>query len=173
MAQTPEGPATRPGALIFIAGFLAFSVFLLSQLGAETKWASKAQLFTQPRFWPGVGVICMVVCGALHLTLGWRDKVGWATGEVLVWIKAVEYLVWYLVYVTLVPVIGYLAATVLFTVLLALRQGYRGAWQMGAAVALGMAIVLVFKTGLSVKIPGGAVYEYLPGALRNFMILNF
>ena len=41
------------------------------------------------------------------------------------------------------------------------------------AAVMGFGIVLLFKTGLSAKIPGAAVYEYLPGALRNFMIANF
>ena len=39
--------------------------------------------------------------------------------------------------------------------------------------ALSCLQVLVFKSMLSVKIPGGEIYEYLPAALRNFMILNF
>lgn len=78
-----------------------------------------------------------------------------------------------MVYVAVVPVLGYLFSTLLFTVLLAWRQGYRVARQLGAAALLGLVIVLVFKTGLSVKIPGGAVYEHLPDALRNLMIVNF
>lgn len=78
-----------------------------------------------------------------------------------------------MMYVAMVPVLGYLASTIIFTVLLALRQGYRGIRNLCAAALLGLAIVLVFKTGLSVKIPGGAVYEYLPSSLRSFMIINF
>ena len=72
-----------------------------------------------------------------------------------------------------VPLLGYLLSTVLFTVLMAFRQGYLSTRYLVAAALMGLAIVLVFKTGLSVKIPGGAIYEYLPGGLRNFMILNF
>jgi hypothetical protein len=37
----------------------------------------------------------------------------------------------------------------------------------------GLFIVLIFKTFLEVKIPGGAIYEFLPNTLRSFMILNF
>jgi hypothetical protein len=36
-----------------------------------------------------------------------------------------------------------------------------------------LSIVLVFKTFLEVKIPGGIIYEFLPSTLRSFMILNF
>jgi hypothetical protein len=41
------------------------------------------------------------------------------------------------------------------------------------SVLTALSIVLVFKTFLEVKIPGGAIYEYLPDTLRTFMILNF
>ena len=44
---------------------------------------------------------------------------------------------------------------------------------MLAAVLFGLATVVVFKSFLSVKIPGGMIYEYLPGAIRTFFILNF
>ena len=40
-----------------------------------------------------------------------------------------------------------------------------------AAAGVGLFTVVLFKSLLQVKIPGGAVYEFLPGALRNFMIL--
>ena len=76
-----------------------------------------------------------------------------------------------MVYVWAVPIIGYLLATLLFAMLLSLRMGYRGVMQIGGAAAVGIAIVVVFKSFLGVKIPGGAIYEYLPDALRNFMIV--
>lgn len=58
-------------------------------------------------------------------------------------------------------------------VILCLRAGYRGAGPIIAAALVGLLIVLIFKTGLSVSIPGGAVYEYLPTDLRKFMLVNF
>ncbi len=89
------------------------------------------------------------------------------------WARALEFLLWFLIYVQAVPIIGYLPATVLFTVLLAARQGYRSRRQLTTAAAVGVGIVLVFKTGLSVRIPGGAIYEYLPQTLRNIAIIYF
>ena len=56
---------------------------------------------------------------------------------------------------------------------LAFRAGYRGPRMLCAAALTGLSIVLIFKTTLSVKIPGGAIYEYLPDIFRNFMIVNF
>ena len=37
----------------------------------------------------------------------------------------------------------------------------------------GIATVVIFKSLLGVKIPGGLVYEYLPGTIRNVMIVRF
>ena len=93
--------------------------------------------------------------------------------EIFNWVRATEYLVWFMAYVAVVPVVGYLPSTVAVTVLLAVRLGYRSATVLVSAAALGAAIVTVFKAGLSVRIPGGAIYEHLPGGLRSFMILNF
>ncbi len=165
--------APRPGGFVFALAFLACALVLLFYLGEETKFSASGKLFAQPRFWPAVGVIGMVGFGALHLVTIWRNRTGRDGLEVVNWVRALEYLAWFMVYVWAVPKIGYLAATILFCVILAVRQGYRAARHLVAAAVLGFAIVLVFKTGLQVKIPGGAVYEYLPGALRNFMIVNF
>jgi hypothetical protein len=38
-------------------------------------------------------------------------------------------------------------------------------------VGFAIAVVLVFKGLLSVRIPGALLYEYLPGPLRSFAIL--
>ncbi|MEZ5478349.1 MAG: hypothetical protein R3E95_12975 [Thiolinea sp.] len=84
-----------------------------------------------------------------------------------------EYALWFLLYVWVVPIIGYLPATLLFMPLLALRAGYRDKRQLLSMVAIGFVIVLLFKSFLAVKIPGGAIYEYLPDGLRSFMLLNF
>ncbi|MXX89438.1 MAG: tripartite tricarboxylate transporter TctB family protein [Boseongicola sp. SB0677_bin_26] len=173
MTQHREESIHRPGVLIFITLFVLFAIFLLSQLAAETRLVPNAKLAEQPRFWPAIGVLSMVGFGLAQIALSWRVKTGWDPGEVAVWLRAFEYLAWFMAYVAVVPVMGYLAATVAFTTSLAFRQGYRDARSLGAAALLGLTIVLVFKTGLSVKIPGGAVYEYLPGPLRSFMIVNF
>jgi hypothetical protein len=53
------------------------------------------------------------------------------------------------------------------------RLGYRsGRWLVGAG-AFGAAVVVLFKAFLSVKIPGGAVYDLLPEAIRTFFYVNF
>ena len=175
--MTPEDNSTPPGNLLFAVLFTLFSAWLVLQIGSETKYSASGKLFAQPRFWPAVGVGGMLFFGLIHLLSSWHSREGSSAAEALtesvIWIRALEYLIWFMVYVFFVPLVGYLLATIIFTFLLCLRAGYRKPKQLVLAVGTGVAIVLIFKTGLSVKIPGGAVYEYLPDALRNFMIINF
>lgn len=167
-----QNKSARAGTLVFAIGFLILSLYLLSQIGAETKFSSRGQLFAQPRTWPAIGVIGMVVFSLAFVATSWRSGLTGAGREAFTWARSLEYLIWFMVYVTLVPIIGYLPATIGFTTALAVRLGYRKLATLLLAAMLGAAIVVVFKAGLSVKIPGGAVYDYLPDAVRNFMIVN-
>ena len=164
----------RPGSLIFALLFLVVSLVLLSQLGAETKFSAKSQLAAQPAFWPAVGVIGMAVFGACHALGQFQQWSGdRSLRETGVWLRSFEYLIWFMVYVFAVQVIGYLPATLIFATALAFRAGYRSRSMLGAAALMGLGVVLIFKTFLSVKIPGGSIYEYLPDTLRSFALINF
>jgi hypothetical protein len=171
-----EKPPHR-AELVFALAAFAVGLFLLSQIGSQVTWSSSKSLINQPGFWPVMAVCGMVLFGAGELIVSVRRFRARAEGnissEIFDWLKAIEFAVWFLVYVQLVPIIGYLLATLLFCVLLTWRLGYRSRSQLLAAVLTGLAVVVIFKTMLSVKIPGGQIYEALPAALRNFMILNF
>jgi len=164
--------AKHPGSFIFALLFLAASLLLLSQLGAETKFSAKGDIAAQPAFWPAIGVIGMVVFGTLHMLSNFRQR-SLDLSEISVWLRSFEYLVWFMIYVFAVPMIGYLPATLIFTVSLAFRAGYRSRRMLGAAAAIGLIVVLIFKTFLSVKIPAGALYEYLPDGLRSAAFIYF
>ena len=163
----------KPGAWLFMAVFLLCSFILVLYLPDQTKFSAKGKLFAQPRFWPAVAVIGMTVFAAAHLVQHRRSRRLREASEAVFWLRGLEYVAWFMAYVWAVPRIGYLPSTVLLTVALALRVGYRGGRTLLAAAATGFAIVLIFKTFLSVKIPGGAFYETFPPAIRNFLILNF
>lgn len=98
----------------------------------------------------------------------WTDR-----REAKIWASVFEWAGWFLAYVLLVPLIGYLPVTIAFSLLLTWRVGYRSRLMMISAGVFAVTVVLVFKSFLQVKIPGAALYEYLPGALRSFFILNF
>ena len=171
-----DRPHERParGQILFAMTFFALSALLLSQIDQQTRWTERTMLFAQPRFWPAVGLGGMVFFGALHwLTLP-RKRIlsddGW---EAWRWLLAFEWVIWFLIYVLLVPIAGYLPTTILFSVLLAKRVGYFGRRWTITAAAFGIAAVLLFKSFMGVKIPGALAYEYLPSAIRTFFIVNF
>ncbi|MEP0941475.1 MAG: tripartite tricarboxylate transporter TctB family protein [Rhizobiaceae bacterium] len=183
MERSQAEPVTAgekpPHRAELVFAFVAFGIglFLLSQIGSQVTWSSSKSLINQPGFWPVMAICGMVLFGAGELIVTVRRFRSRATGDVAAelfdWLKAIEFAGWFLVYVTVVPTIGYLLATLLFCVLLTWRLGYRSRPRLAAAALTGFSIVLVFKSMLSVKIPGGQIYESLPAALRNFMILNF
>ncbi|QBF30630.1 tripartite tricarboxylate transporter TctB family protein [Thalassococcus sp. S3] len=164
----------RRGQLLFALGFLLISVILLAQIGEQTRWVNGTQLAAQPRFWPAVGLIMMVVMGGLHLwRLPWRRVSRDDRAETWRWAQALEFAGWFMAYVLLVPILGYLPMTLIFVPALAWRMGYRSRAILAISLAFAFAVVVLFKSVLSVRIPGGLVYDYLPGAVRSFFILNF
>ena len=164
----------RKGDLVFAVLFMAFSIFLLSQIGTETHWGRKTKLVAQPYFWPIVSLIGMTFFAVLHF-LGsiLSPRIPGRLQEIGFWLRALEYVAWFLVYVWVVPIVGYLPTTLVFMPLLAFRMGYRDKKILWIAAGIGFAIVTLFKAFLSVKIPDGALYEYLPDFMRSFMMINF
>lgn len=164
----------RPGDLVFAVVFLLFALFLLANLGEQTQWTKRTKLFAQPAFWPAVSLFGMVLFAALHwLSSMLSPRIDGRWREVGFWLRSLEYAVWFMAYVLLVPRLGYLPSTIIFTILLALRGGVRTWKGIGGAALTGVVIVLVFKTFLQVKVPGGQVYEALPDGLRAFMLTYF
>ncbi|SFL65933.1 tripartite tricarboxylate transporter TctB family protein [Shimia aestuarii] len=166
-------PGPLRGQLIFAIVFFVVALLLLSQIGEQTKWVKRTKFFAQPRFWPAVGLIGMVVFGGLHL---WKlprrrfDRMDYR--EWRIWFLAIEWVGWFLLYVLLVPIIGYLPTTMIFMPIITWRLGYRDKRMLWVAATFGTLVVVLFKSLLQVKIPGGLIYEYLPSALRSFFILN-
>lgn len=163
----------RRGQFAFALGFLVISALLLILIGDQTAWVNKTKLSAQPRFWPAVGLILMVAMLGLHLwKMPWRGFTRFDRVELKRWLTVFEYAGWFMAYVLIVPVLGYLPTTLIFVPALAWRMGYRSRRMISICVAFSFAVVIIFKSFLSVKIPGGMIYEYLPGALRSFAILN-
>ena len=161
----------RPGDFVFAMCFFLLSVFLLVNLPWQTEWVERTKLFAQPAFWPTIAIIVMVLFGLLHLYGAYvSERIPGRLAEVLYWARSVEYAVWFLVYAFVVPVIGYLLATIVFTILLTYRQGYRGWKWVLFSVLFSVCVVVGFKAFLQVKIPAGAIYEWLPSGLRSFMM---
>lgn len=167
-------PARRRGELAFALVFLAVTLFFLSQIGTQARWFPRTQFAAQPAFWPMVSLSAMAVFAALYLvSLLFQPRPDTEWREYLVWLRAFEYVAWYMAYAALVGALGYLSATVLAMVLLVWRLGLRSGGALLAAAGFGLAVVVLFKTLLAVRIPGGAAYELLPATWRSFMITYF
>ena len=161
----------RPGDLVFAVVFLAATTFLLTRVGSETTWVDGTGWFAQPRFWPAVSIIGMVVFGALHaLSSVMSPRIPGRWQEVGFWLLSFEFVLYFLIYVVLVPEIGYLPATILFTLFLSLRAGFRSTRMLLTAAAFGIAVAIIFRAFLQVKIPAGRIYEALPDGIRAFAL---
>lgn len=164
----------RPGDFFFALVFLAFALFLLASITSQTGWKSGGKLVAQPRFWPAVSLGGMALFALLHLigsAVSEREFGRWR--EVGRWLLSFEFAGWFIAYAALVPLIGYLPSTLLVSVLLVLRSGYRDRGILVAMVLLSFVIVVVFRGVLQVKLPSGAVYDYLPDGIRQIFFLYF
>ena len=171
----------RPGDLLFAAASFALALFLLIQLPEQTRWFNRADPLLQPRFWPSVVLGAFTLFSGLHLVQSWIARNGPGhpdaspvpVGELLRWLRPLEFAVYFVVYAASIPWLGYLLSTVLFMPLLGLRTGIRSPAGLCLLAGLGVGIVLVFKTGLEVRMPPGAMYDLFPPAVRNFLLRNF
>ncbi len=164
----------RRGQLIFAFAFFVFSALLLLLIRDQTVWVEKTRLVAQPRFWPAIGLGAMVVLSALHLRrLPWRRLTRNDWRELRRWASALEFAGWFMAYVLLVPVLGYLPVTLVFVPALSWRMGYRSRPMMAVSLSFAVAVVVLFKGFLGVRIPGAMIYEYLPGGLRSLFIRYF
>lgn len=161
------------GQLGFVAAALLLSLVLLVSIPSQTEWVDNARNFAaQPRFWPSVAIVTMVLGFGAHLL---RMQRRWISAldrqEMRRWVEPLEYMLWFMGYVFAVPYVGFMPLSIAFACALCWRLGYRSRGWMLSACAFAVATVVLFKAVLSVKIPGAAIYEVLPGALRSFAIL--
>ncbi len=164
----------RRGDFVFALVMLVFSLFLLASFPSQTARADFTAWSAQPTLWPAIAVGGMVIFATLNLlSSAMSPRIPGRLKELRIWIGFAEFAGWFLAYVLLVPQLGYLPMSILMAAALLWRSGYRSARMMLVAVLMGTFTVLLFKTGLRVNVPGGAIYDYLPAEMRNFFIVYF
>ena len=103
----------------------------------------------------------------------WRKRFELPTSvryEVEQWMRALEFVVWFIAYTLLVPILGYLLATLIFGTLLPFRMGYRSPRWIGICLLTSLTIVLIFRTGLQIKTPVNIwLYNQMPNEWGGFM----
>ncbi|WP_323780882.1 tripartite tricarboxylate transporter TctB family protein [Thalassovita sp.] len=161
------------GQLGFVVAALLLSLLLLVNLPGQTLWLENSKSFAaQPRFWPAVAIVVMVICFALHLARMRRRRfTKLDMAELRRWAEPLEYALWFMAYVIAVPFLGFLPMSLLLACALTWRLGYRSTAYLGLAALFAVVTVILFKGLLGVKIPGAVIYELLPGGFRNFAIL--
>ena len=178
-APSTNPQATNPQAeLMFMVLAFGLGVFLATELKGQVTWKSGAPLVKQPGFFSLVAISGMLLFGLFSLGFSVRNLIvsrraeGTSlASELWFWMRSLEFALWFMGYVFAVGVAGYLPSTLVFCVALTIRLGYHNRRYVLAATLVGLVTVVVFKSFLAVKIPGGAWYEHLPDAVRNFFLL--
>ena len=159
------------GAFSFALLFFVSTLFLLLNIDEQTRWVPGKALTSQPRFWPALTLGITVFFSLIHLLTTMVNRPVFDGGrEWFKWIRTIEFALWFAAYSALVPVLGYLIATLLTCVLLSWRLGYRSRKHLLISFLSGFIIVLFFRALLGIHIPGGALYQSLPQPLSNFMM---
>ena len=167
------------GKLTLSIIFFLCSVILLLLLPSQTQVVNRPGIFTQPWFWPGVALVVMCTFATVYCVTTILQQCKQTSTlavelkELVYWLRPLEYALWFLVYVWLVPLLGYLLSTILFCCALSTRVGYRRLRDQLLAIAFAFVVVVIFKMLLQVNIPAGAIYDALPNPYRSFMMSNF
>lgn len=161
------------GQVFFVAVGFIVSLFLISQIGTQTVWNDTARhIGAQPRLWPGIALIVMVLSFGVHWRLMRRRRPNALDrAEARRWIEPLEYLGWFILYVFAVPRLGFLPMSIFFACALTWRLGYRNKPALALAALFAVTMTVLFKGLLGVNIPGGQIYDLLPGAIRSFFLV--
>lgn len=148
----------------------------------EGRLSRLGRILKQSWIAPLICLLILVPAALWNLRSAWRAQV-WrmrfkqpvgVAYELMQWLRALEYVAWFIAYTALVPVLGYLVATLLLGTALPWRLGYRGMRWMGICLAASFAIVLVFRSGLQIRTPVNIwLYDQLPQGLETFMQVWF
>lgn len=169
--------ANRLESLALNAIFALVSAILLAAIGFATGQGSdSAGWWTRPALAPGVALAILLGCNVVTLFRAGAElraapptseEWGSARAKLIDWIRPMEYLAYFAVYLWALHHVGYTLASIVFVQWLLYRVGLRtNRWRL-AGLALVIAMVLVFRIGLGVWMPAPDVYDLLPEGLNN------
>ena len=158
-----------------------FGTYLLRQFGlidGEGRLDRFGKILKQSWVAPFMCLAVLVPAAIWNLRKSWqvhnwrlRFKQPTAMGyEAAVWLRALEFVGWFIAYTVAVPILGYLVSTLLLGTLLPWRMGYKGKRWFVTCLTVSFIIVLVFRTGLQIKTPINVwLYSFLPTGAEGFM----
>ncbi len=177
------------GDLILSLVMLAFVVFLFWNFGEESAWNDRdlsqkrvGKILKQPWIGPFLCMALLLPAAIFNVYQSYRQRQKDTRlhipqrdlYEIGQWARAIEYVAYFIIYTFCVPVLGYLVSTILFTIFLTYRLGYRSRFWITISFLSSFAIVLVFRTFLQIKTPVNIwLYDQLPPLLGTFMKIYF
>ena len=168
---------------------LLFAVFIIFHFSSETGWEDRTldhkrfgKILKQPWVGPMACVSILLPAAIFNLVSSYRK---WRYKnrnlipnrffyEFSIWLKALEFIVYFLIYTLSIRYFGYFLSTVIFGIFLTNRLGYRSLrWQVRTILTT-IAIVLIFRTFLKIKTPVNIwLYEFFPKNIETFMKIYF
>ena len=168
---------------------LFFAAFIVVSFSLETGWEDRVldhkrfgKILKQPWVGPLACVAILVPAAILNLLPSYRR---WTYKkrnlipsrffyEFSIWIKALEFIGYFLIYTLSIRYLGYFLSTVIFGIFLTNRLGYTGLkWQIRSMLTT-IAIVLIFRSFLKIKTPVNIwLYEFFPQNIETFMKIYF
>ena len=162
-----------------------FGTYLGYQLGLwdiEGRAARFGRILKQPWVAPMLFLVVLVPAAIWNMraslrTHRWRVRFLQPVDtryELSQWLRALEFILWFLAYTLAVPWVGYLVATLVFGTVLPWRLGYRGRRWLAVSLGASFAIVLIFRSFLQIRTPVNIwLYEQIPAGLGTFLKVWF
>jgi len=107
----------------------------------------------------------------------WRTRFMLPTSaryELTKYAAALEFVLYFIAYTLIVPVLGYLLSTLIMGTWLTWRLGYRSLIWVLRGLLCSFVTVVIFRTFLQIKTPASIwLYDQLPTTIRAFMLTYF
>ena len=175
--------------LLFSVLILGMALLLLLTFFDQSGWADRdlpqkrlGKVLKQPWIGPVIALLILVPAALGNLGLSLRralldrrkHRPNKTRYEVVQWLRAIEFIVYFIIYTRSIEIVGYLIATVIFAMLMVLRLGYRSWRWVGIAAGVSFLSVVFFRTLLQIKTPVNIwLYNQLPEGLERFMKVYF
>ena len=175
--------------LLFSVLILGVALLLALTFFDQSGWADRdlpqkrlGKVLKQPWIGPVIALLILVPAALGNLGLSLRralldrrkHRPNKTRYEVVQWLRAIEFIVYFIIYTRSIEIVGYLIATVIFAILMVVRLGYRSWRWVGIAAGVSFLSVVFFRTLLQIKTPVNIwFYNQLPDGLERFMKVYF
>jgi hypothetical protein len=175
--------ANRLESLALTLIFTGLSLGLLSVLFMATRHGPPTGgWWTRPALAPGVALSVLVLANLVTLGRAWADlratpvtaaERADARAKILGWLRPLEYLAYFSVYLYALQHLGYVPATFVFVMFLLWRTGMAQPRWIIAGTGFVIGMTLVFRVGLGVWMPAPEFYDLFPDGIRLMLIRWF